>query len=53
MTEPIVYGTREATRRLEKYVVTHLTPESPPDLDSLHRLIADVIQAARHEQTPF
>lgn len=48
-----LYGSAEAKRRLEEYVLTHQTPQDPPKLLQLERLIADVIQAARNEVAPF
>lgn len=48
MSEPLLYGVAEAVRRLEEYVLTHtITAEG------LHRIVADVVQAVRHETPPF
>lgn len=48
MSEPLLYGVAEAVRRLEEYVLRH-----PITAEGLHRIVADVVQAVRHEQPPF
>lgn len=48
MSEPLLYGVAEAVRRLEEYVL-----QRSVTAEGLHRIVADVVQAVRHEQAPF